>query len=60
MIFSISYFRRRKQLKVVSPDHFLEDRIIQLLNEKKYKDIDKLIYELYNLTDDEIFFIENT
>ena len=49
-----------KQLKVVSPDHFLEDRIIQLLNEKKYKDIDKLIYELYNLTDDEIFFIENT
>ena len=49
-----------KQLKVVVPNQFLEDKIIQLLKEKKYKEIDKLIYELYNLTDEEISFIENT
>ena len=48
-----------KQLKVVVPNQFLEDKIIQLLKEKKYKEIDKLIYELYNLTDEEISFIEN-
>ena len=48
-----------KQLKVVVPNQFLEDKIIQLLKEKKYKEIDKLIYELYNLTEEEISFIEN-
>ena len=48
-----------KQLKVVVPNQFLEDKIIQLLKEKKYKEIDKLIYELYKLTEEEISFIEN-
>jgi len=41
-------------------DNRYEKAIEELINNKKYNEIDKLIYELYNLTDEEISFIENT
>ena len=38
----------------------IQDKLSNLLDTQNYEKIDKLIYELYNLTDEEISFIENT
>ena len=38
----------------------IQDKLLNLLDSQNYENIDKLIYELYNLTDEEISFIENT
>ena len=49
-----------EKLPIITLPIDLQEKLSNLLDTEKYKDIDKLIYELYNLTDDEIFFIENT
>ena len=37
----------------------IQDKLSNLLDTQNYEEIDKIIYELYNLTDEEISFIEN-
>ena len=48
------------EIPVIKPPKEIEIKISNLLDSQNYENIDKLIYELYNLTDEEISFIENT
>ena len=48
------------EIPVIEPSKEIEIKISNLLDYQNYEEIDKLIYELYNLTDEEISFIENT
>ena len=48
-----------QEIPVILPKQDIERAIITLLNQKKYTEIDALIYKLYNLSEEEIIFIEN-
>ena len=48
------------EIPVIKPPKEIEIKISNLLDSQNYENIDKLIYELYSLTDEEISFIENT
>ena len=48
------------EIPVIKPPKEIEIKISNLLDYQNYNEINKLIYELYNLTDEEISFIENT
>jgi len=48
------------EIPVIKPPKEIEIKISNLLDSQNYENIDKLIYELYNLTDEEISFIKNT
>ncbi|KAA6310443.1 hypothetical protein EZS27_038252 [termite gut metagenome] len=48
-----------ENLPIPKPNKAIEQTIEQLLENKNYKNIDKLVYEMYDLTDDEIEVIEN-
>ena len=48
------------EIPVIEPSKEIEIKISNLLDYQNYEKIDKLIYELYKLTDEEISFIENT
>ena len=48
-----------QEIPIVFLDKDLERTIITLLNEKQYHKIDIIIYKLYDLSDEEVDFIEN-
>ena len=48
------------EIPVIEPSKEIEMKISNLLDYQNYEKIDKLIYELYKLTDEEISFIKNT
>ena len=48
------------EIPVIKPPKEIVIKISNLLDSQNYENIDKLIYELYNLTDEEISFIKNT
>ena len=48
-----------QEIPIILPKQDIEKTIITLLNQKKYTEIDALIYKLYNLSEEEIKFIEN-
>jgi hypothetical protein len=45
-------------LKILIPDTETKQHIEKLLQTKEYETIDRLVYELYGLNDEEIEFIE--
>ena len=45
-------------LTIIKPTEQLELQIENLLKNEQYSEIDKIIYQLYDLTDEEIAFIE--
>ena len=49
-----------QEIPIILPKQDIERTIITLLNQKKYTEIDTLIYKLYNLSEEEIIFIEST
>ena len=48
-----------QEIPVILPKQDIERAIITLLNQKKYTEIDTLIYKLYNLSEEEIILIES-
>jgi hypothetical protein len=48
-----------KKLPIPKPTIEQEQQIEKLLQNKYYQAIDRLVYELYGLTEEEIGFIEN-
>ena len=48
-----------QEIPIILPKQDIERAIITLLNQKKYTEINALIYKLYNLSEEEIIFIEN-
>ena len=48
-----------QEIPIILPKQDIERTIITLLNQKKYTEIDTLIYKLYNLSEEEIIFIES-
>ena len=48
-----------QEIPIILPKQDIERTIITLLNQKKYTEIDALIYKLYNLSEEEIIFIES-
>ena len=47
------------RLPIIEPSQEIEQEIITLLDQKEYSKIDTLVYKLYNLSEEEIKFIEN-
>lgn len=47
------------KLPIIKPKGSYEVDIINMINNKSYKDIDKYVYDIYNLSKEEIQFIEN-
>ena len=48
-----------EKLKIPEPNKELEIQIESLLKSKQYLEIDKIIYRLYGISNEEIKFIEN-
>lgn len=48
-----------EKIPILKPDKFIENRISEFLLKDNYTEIDKLIYSIYDLTEEEIKFIEN-
>ena len=48
-----------EKLPVPLPNNEICKKIDKMLQTNKYNDIDKIIYELYNVTKEEVLFIEN-
>ena len=48
-----------QEIPIILPKQDIERTIITLLNQKNYTEIDELIYKLYNLSEEEIIFIES-
>ena len=46
------------RLPIIEPSQEIEQEIITLLDQKEYSKIDTLVYKLYNLSEEEIKFIE--
>jgi hypothetical protein len=47
------------RLPIIEPSQEIEQEIITLFDQKKYSKIDTLVYKLYNLSEEEIIFIES-
>ncbi|EGD33589.1 Eco57I restriction-modification methylase domain-containing protein [Capnocytophaga sp. oral taxon 338] len=47
------------RLPIIEPSQEIEQEIITLLDQKEYSKIDTLVYKLYNLSEEEIIFIES-
>ena len=47
------------RLPIIEPSQEIEQEIITLLDQKEYSKIDTLVYKIYNLSEEEIKFIEN-
>ena len=45
------------EIPIIKPSKDVEEKMSKLLDIKNYEEIDKLIYKLYNLSDEEINFI---
>jgi len=47
------------KLPIIKPTQEIEQKITTLLNESKYQKIDQLLYKLYNLSEEEINYINS-